>query len=326
MSSLETTPEVEVVPWKPKFDLDTPVGRVCMLSEKDIDSEFHKRYNIYMKNLGSYSRTLERYYELKTHEKFGTLSWEVLQETSKVSNYRVTNKEFIALGMEIISRKLASLPDELQHLEEQCFQPPMSKEYDALCWIYEFIYQQKPTASTVEIIARILQNHVSDFEISRICPHLCDMGKSDLFAYFISESVRHDKVLAEKRDWIIRQAAHRRALVQQSAMDMAKGDGPIYKVDIPHIHYVPERNQQSDSSTTPLADTNPQSDSSTTPLVDTKLELTPPTSGPQATRAPNSYTWNQFMRAWDDYFPSGVNKNRKNRKRSKRGGRSRRSW
>ncbi|PSK38407.1 hypothetical protein C7M61_002970 [Candidozyma pseudohaemuli] len=308
MSSSEATPEVEVAAWKPLFDLDTPAGRVCMLSEKEIDREFNKRYNIYKENLGSYSRTLERYYGLKTHEKYGTLPFEVIQETSRVSNYRVTNKEFIAMGMEIIASKIVPLTEELQHLEEQCFNPPKNKQEDALRWIYEYIYQREPPASTVEIIARTLQSN--DYQLSKLCPHLCDMGKSDLIAYFVSKSVQHDKDLNEKRDEIIRQAAHRRSLAQEHAMNMAKGDGPIYKVDIPLSHYLPECDLKLDSSTIRFA----------------KLKVKPPTSGPQATRAPNTYTMGQLKSACDDYFTSGVNKTGKIWKRSKRGGRSKRSW
>lgn len=303
----------ELVPWKPKFDLDTPEGRVCLLSEKVIDAEFTRRLGIRKRKLKSYGKSLGRYYELKTHEHFGTLPRDIVSEVDKRSNSRTTNQEFIDMGMEMVSQELALLPDELQKLEEQCFQPLEEAEHDALSWIYTYVYRLEPSADEIEKAADSILFYPRHFSSFDFCRPLYDLRKTHLAKYFVQKSNELRDNLAEERDKVMRLVDQTRATARSYAKLAAAG-GPIYKVDIPSLQNLPDRSFHS-----------PHSLSGST---DTKTTTTAPSSEPQGldTRASDYSITGLFKRVCETYCSSRVNKNRGNRKRSKHGGKSNRSW
>lgn len=302
----------ELVPWKPKFDLDTPEGRVCLLSKDVIDAEFNRRLDICKGNLEKYGKSLGRYYELKTHEQFGTLPRDIVREVDKRSNSRTTNQEFIDMGMEMVSQELALLPDELQTLEEQCFQPERA-EYDALSWIYKYVYRLEPPAGELKSAADDLLLYPHRFTAFDFCRPLYDLRKYHLAEYFVKKFNELRDNLAEERDKVMRLADQTRATARSYAKLAAAG-GPIYKVDIPSLQNLPDRSFHSDNSLSGS--------------TETKTTTTAPSSQPQGldTRASDYSITGLFKRVCETYCSSRVNKNRGNRKRSKRGGKSNRSW
>lgn len=100
----------------------------------------------------------------------------------------------------------------------------------------------------------------------------------------------------------------------RSYAKLAAAEGPIYKVDIPSLHSLPDRSFSSHNSLSGSADT--------------KTTTTAPSSEPQGldTRASDYSITGLFKRVCDTYCSSRVNEKRGNRKRSKRGGKSNRSW
>lgn len=79
------------------------------------------------------------------------------------------------MGMEMVSRELALLPDKLQKLEEQCFQPLERAEYDAPSWIYKYVYLLEPQADELKGEAEDLAFHPYRYTAFDFCRPLYDL-------------------------------------------------------------------------------------------------------------------------------------------------------
>ncbi|PSK38408.1 hypothetical protein C7M61_002971 [Candidozyma pseudohaemuli] len=229
MSSPETTatPEVEVAPWKPQLDLDCPAGRVCLLEKEDIDNEFLNRLDLFKEKMDLYGDTLKRYYELKVHEKFGTVPADIAEETRENADENVNGEELLSLDRENLTGKLASLPGELQKIEKECLQRLAPPEVEVARWIYEYIYQESPLDRELLNASRFIKEKASGAgDFLDACSLLQEYEKSYLLEYCLSKVVEYRKDRTWYRDCVTRKVKRRRVEIQLSLEKRAR-DGPF---------------------------------------------------------------------------------------------------